>query len=328
MGRALMWIVTGGAGFIGSNLVEELNRRGRDDILIVDYAGKESSNLRGLRFADLLSPAQFIAAVERGALPARITAVLHQGACADTTCTDERYMMDNNVHFSKTALVFALERRIPFVYASSAATYGASLRFEVSPENECPLNLYGRSKLIFDQHVRALLPAAASTVVGLRYFNVYGPREKNKGRMASMVYQLYSQLRESGRARLFEASGGYAAGEQRRDFVFVGDAVDVNLSFAEGPARQGIFNVGTGRARSFNEIVRCLAGRLGLGSGIIDYIPFPQGLREKYQNLTEADLTALRGGGYTKEFTSLEDGIAAAVPVWNRETALNTASTT
>lgn len=323
-----MWIVTGGAGFVGSNLVEELNCRGQDDILIVDYAGKESSNLRGLRFADLLSPDQFITAMERKALPSRVTAILHQGACADTTCTDERYMMDNNVHFSKAALALAIERGVPFVYASSAATYGGSLRFEVSPENERPLNLYGRSKLIFDQHVRALLPSAGSTVVGLRYFNVYGPREKNKGRMASMVYQLYRQLRESGRARLFEASGGYAAGEQRRDFVFVRDAVDVNLFFAEGPARKGIFNVGTGRARSFNQIVRCLAGRLGLGSGVIDYIPFPEGLREKYQNLTEADLSSLRTAGYVREFTSLEDGVAAAVPVWNREPALDTARST
>jgi ADP-L-glycero-D-manno-heptose 6-epimerase len=323
-----MWIVTGGAGFIGSNLVEALNQRGESDILIVDHAGKDSPNLHGLRFADMLPPEGFLTAIERKALPARVAAILHQGACADTTCTDERYMMDNNVHFSKAALGFALERKVPFVYASSAAVYGGSAEFRESPENERPLNLYGRSKLIFDNHVRALLPAAASAVVGLRYFNVYGPREKHKGRMASMVYQLYRQLRESGRARLFEASGGYAAGEQRRDFVSVRDAVDVNLFFAEGPARRGIFNVGTGRARSFNEIVRCLAARLSLGRGEIEYIPFPEGLREKYQNLTQADLSALRAAGYTREFTPLEDGIASAVAAWNSEQVLDSARAT
>jgi ADP-L-glycero-D-manno-heptose 6-epimerase len=312
-----MWIVTGGAGFIGSNLVQTLNARGHAEILVVDRASEDPRNLRGLRFSDLVSPEKFLSALQCKALPARIAGIFHQGACADTTLTDERYMMENNVSFSQSVLSFALERRIPFVYASSAAVYGAGGQFRESPENERPLNLYGRSKLIFDNHVRALLPSALSTVVGLRYFNVYGPREAHKGRMASMVYQLYRQLRETGRARLFEGSGGYAAGEQRRDFVSVRDAVAVNLFFVEGPPRRGIFNVGTGNARSFNEVAQRIIHLLERGE--IEYIPFPEGLREKYQNLTEADLSALRAAGYQEKFTSLEDGLAHAVPFWQSE---------
>ena len=312
-----MWIVTGGAGFIGSNLIAALNRRGETGIFVVDHADRDAPNLKGLRFADLVRPAEFVAALERGALPAKISAILHQGACADTTCTDRTYMMENNVTFSRAVLGFALERKIPLVYASSAAVYGAGRSFREAPENERPLNLYGESKLIFDNTVRPLLPSAASTVAGLRYFNVYGPREAHKGKMASMVYQLYRQLRETGRARLFEGSDGFADGEQRRDFVSVADVVAVNLFLADGPARKGIFNVGTGQSRSFNEVVRCLVARLGGGS--IEYIPFPPGLREKYQSLTQADLSALRAAGYTAPFTPLEDGIAAAVAVWTSE---------
>lgn len=312
-----MWIVTGGAGFIGSNLVEALNARGQADILIVDRAAPDAPNLRGLKFSDLLSPERFLSTLERRALPERISAIFHQGACADTTSTDEPYMMENNVVFSRAVLGFALDRRITFVYASSAAVYGGSSAFRESPENERPLNLYARSKLLFDNHVRGLLPQAASTVAGLRYFNVYGPRESHKGRMASMVYQLYRQLRDTGRARLFEGSGGYSAGEQRRDFVSVRDAVAVNLFFAEGPTRKGIFNVGTGAARSFNDITRYLAHALGRGD--VEYIPFPEGLRAKYQNLTEADLSALRAAGYASNFASLEEGISCCVPIWQSE---------
>ena len=312
-----MWIVTGGAGFIGSNLVQTLNARGHADILVVDRAEKDAVNLRGLRFADLISPETFLEMLARNALSANVQAILHQGACADTTCYDERFMMDNNVAFPTALLEYAMRNRIPFVYASSAATYGASTNFREIPENEQPLNLYGRSKLIFDNHVRPLLASAASTVVGLRYFNVYGPRETQKNRMASMVYQLYKQLCASGQARLFEGSGGYNAGEQRRDFISVADVVRVNLWLAEGPPLKGILNVGTGKARTFNDIARALIHQLGRGE--IQYMPFPPGLREKYQSYTQADLGTLRAAGYADAFTSLEDGIAAALPAWQAE---------
>jgi ADP-L-glycero-D-manno-heptose 6-epimerase len=312
-----MWIVTGGAGFIGSNIVQALNGRGHTDILIVDRQNKDFANLSDLRFADLLQPEEFLEVLGRNVLPDRIEAILHQGACADTTCTDERFMMDNNVSFSKSVLHFAIERKIPLVYASSAAIYGANLNFRESPENEAPLNLYGQSKLIFDNYVRSIFPSISSPVAGLRYFNVYGPRETYKGRMASMIYQLYGQLRRDGRARLFEGSGGFAAGEQRRDFVSVFDVVNVNLFFAGGPIRKGIFNVGTGQARTFNEVVKQLTHSLGRGA--VEYIPFPEGLREKYQSHTQADIAALRASGYKEVFVSLEDGIARAAQVWQTE---------
>jgi ADP-L-glycero-D-manno-heptose 6-epimerase len=235
-------------------------------------------------------------------------ALLHQGACADTTESDGRYMMDNNFTFSKELLHWSLERRIPFVYASSASVYGDSRHCSETPECEGPLNVYAYSKLLFDHYVRRLSPEVGSTVVGLRYFNVYGPRESHKGRMASMVWQLYRQLRGAGVARLFEGTDGYGPGEQRRDFVFVGDAVEVNLFFAEGPPTRGVFNVGTGTSRSFNDIANVLIGRLG--GGRVEYIPFPESLRGKYQSFTESDITRLRAAGYGRAFATLEEGIA------------------
>lgn len=312
-----MWIVTGGAGFIGSNLVQALNARGHADILIVDRSTKDFGNLGDLRFADLVRPEKFVEILHSKTLSGGIEAILHQGACADTTCSDERFMMDNNVSFSKAVLHFAIENKIPLVYASSAAIYGANLNFGETPENEAPLNLYGRSKLIFDNYVRSLLPSISSPVAGLRYFNVYGPRESYKGRMASMIYQLHGQLRRDGRALLFEGSGGMSAGEQRRDFVSVFDVVGVNLFFAGGPLRKGIFNVGTGQARTFNEVVKQLTRFLGKGA--VEYIPFPEGLREKYQSYTQADISALRTAGYADNFLSLEDGIARAAQEWQKE---------
>jgi len=312
-----MLIVTGGAGFIGSNLIQALNRQGHTEILAVDRMNENFRNLCDLRFVDLMHPDEFMQALGRKALPDRVEAIFHQGACADTTCTDGRFMMENNVSFSKALLGFALERKIPMVYASSAAVYGGSSAFVESPENERPLNLYGLSKLVFDNYVRGILPSASSPVIGLRYFNVYGPREAQKGRMASMIYQLYQQLRQHGSARLFEGSGGFAAGEQRRDFVSVADVVRINLFFASGPDRKGIFNAGTGQARTFNDIARRLIHDLGKGD--IEYIPFPDGLREKYQSFTQADITALRAARYAEVFTSLEDGISAAIPAWQTQ---------
>jgi ADP-L-glycero-D-manno-heptose 6-epimerase len=226
-------------------------------------------------------------------------------------------MIENNFTFSKLLLHFALSRKVPLVYASSAAVYGSSNAFAPSRENERPLNLYGLSKLAFDNHVRSIAASSESTVAGLRYFNVYGPRESHKGKMASMVYQLYRQLRTSGRARLFEGTDGYADGEQRRDFVFVNDIVRVNLALAEGPVRNGVFNVGTGQARTFNDVARILIARLGAGA--IDYVPFPKSLAGRYQSFTQADLSALKNSGYNESFSTLENGIAQSVDAWNRE---------
>lgn len=303
-----MHIVTGAAGFVGSNLVRALNERGVRDVLAVDdlSAGDKFRNLADCDLADYLDRAEFRELVRRGAPGLRAEALYHQGACADTTESDGRYMMDNNYTYSKELLHWCLERRVPFVYASSASVYGPARRCAEVPECEGPLNVYAFSKLQFDRYARGL-SGVASTVVGLRYFNVYGPREAHKGRMASMVWQLYQQLKAEGVARLFEGTDGFGPGEQRRDFVYVGDAVAVNLFFGSGPRSRGVFNVGTGAARSFNDAARILIGRLGRGE--VRYVPFPEALRGKYQSFTEADVSRLRDAGYDRPFATLEEGI-------------------
>ena len=312
-----MIILTGGAGFIGSNILGALNFRGVTDVLVVDRLGDNFRNLCDLRFSDFMQPGEFARAIERRIVPDRIEAIFHQGACADTTSDDGRYMIENNFTFSKSILHFALASKVPLVYASSAAVYGSASAFAPSAENERPLNLYALSKLAFDNHVRAVAAKSESTVVGLRYFNVYGPRESHKGNMASMVYQLYRQLKTSGRARLFKGTDGYADGEQRRDFVFVDDVVRVNLALAEGPLRSGIFNVGTGESRSFNDAAKIIIAELGAGE--IEYVPFPENLAGRYQSFTQAELSALRGAGYSAPFSSLENGIAQSIKAWDQE---------
>jgi ADP-L-glycero-D-manno-heptose 6-epimerase len=304
-----MLIVTGGAGFIGSNVVKELNRRGRTDILVVDNLERSEKfrNLSDLVIQDYLDKRTFRAMLDAGTFDLPVEAIIHNGACSDTMEGDGRYMLDNNFGDAKAVLHHALAKSIPLVYASSAATYGASPSFEPIPANERPLNVYGYSKLLFDQYVRHLMPEIRSTVVGLRYFNVYGPREDHKGRMMSVLHQLLRQLKETGVCRLFEGTEGYGHGEQVRDFVFVGDIVDISLHFAQSRAIQGIFNAGTGQARSFNAIAQTLIDHLGRGR--IEYIPFPDELRGKYQSFTQADILSLRAAGYTKAFTPLEEGI-------------------
>jgi ADP-L-glycero-D-manno-heptose 6-epimerase len=304
-----MHIVTGAAGFVGSNIVRGLNARGVRDILAVDdlQDGDKFRNLRDCDIADYMDRAEFRDFVRRGSPGLDVTAVLHQGACADTTESDGRYMMDNNFTLSKELLHWALGRRAPFVYASSASVYGMARLCAEAPECESPLNVYAYSKLLFDRYVRRLLPSLSSTVVGLRYFNVYGPRESHKGRMASMVSQLRDQLARTGVARLFQGTDGFADGEQRRDFVYVGDAVSVNLFFAGEGVKKGVFNVGTGQSRSFNDIARILIDRLGRGE--IQYVPFPDSLRGKYQSFTESDISLLRASGYGRPFTPLEEGV-------------------
>jgi ADP-L-glycero-D-manno-heptose 6-epimerase len=320
-------IVTGGAGFIGSNLVHELNRAGERDILVVDnfalgtHAAMDKDlpapkflNLAGAQYADYMDKREFRAALKAGHFEnTKMRAILHQGACSNTLEDDGRYMMDNNFTYSKELLHFALDRKIPMVYASTAAVYGASTSFAVDSTNERPLNVYGYSKLVFDNYVRRLAPEMKSTVVGLRYFNVYGPREQHKGRMASVIHHFTKQLKETGTIRMFEGSGGYSDGEQRRDFVFVKDLARMNMFFAcllsEGPKRQlhAVINAGTGEARTFKAVAEALMQVHGQGN--IDYIPFPGDLKNRYQHFTQADVSGLRTAGYNAPFTKLEEGV-------------------
>jgi ADP-L-glycero-D-manno-heptose 6-epimerase len=237
----------------------------------------------------------------------RVTAFFHEGACADTTERDGRYMLDANFETSKEVFLWCQARKIPLIYASSAAVYGASSDFREGGDGEQPLNVYGWSKLVFDQWLRRRWNDVTAPVVGLRYFNVYGPREAHKGRMASVVHHFSRQIAESGKVRLFGGSHGYADGEHRRDFVFVEDIVRVNLWAANGAGRSGIFNVGTGKSRSFNEIAHAVIG--WHGHGTIEYIPMPSDLAGAYQAFTQAELTALRRAGYDAAFAAIEDGV-------------------
>jgi ADP-L-glycero-D-manno-heptose 6-epimerase len=314
-------IVTGGAGFIGSNLVQQLNHAGEKNILVVDnlaaspnLSGPKFLNLAGAEYADYMDKKEFRAAMKCGDFEgAKVRAILHQGACSNTLEDDGRYMMDNNFTYSKELLHFALEHKIPFVYASTAAVYGASTEFKEVPANERPLNVYGYSKLVFDNYVRRILPDVRSTVVGLRYFNVYGPREQHKGRMASVIHHFTRQLKDTGTIRMFEGSGGYGNGEQRRDFVFVKDLARINMFFGgllpDSPRKpsHAIVNAGTGEARTFKAVAEALMQVHGQGK--IEYIPFPGDLKNRYQHYTQADVAGLRAACYAAPFTALEDGV-------------------
>jgi ADP-L-glycero-D-manno-heptose 6-epimerase len=306
-----MIIVTGGAGFIGSNLVRRLNERDIYDILVVDELsnGRKMFNLADCRIVDYLEKDDFLKRLRAGSAIKRDTrAVLHNGACSTTTEWDGRYMMETNFEFSKQLLHSCLEHAVPLIYASSAAVYGAGTEFRVSPECEHPINVYAFSKLVFDQYVRQILPDPGSQVVGLRYFNVYGPGEAHKGGMASVAWHLHNQLAEGDEVRLFSGSDGYADGEQRRDFIHVDDIVNINFWAMDNPGASGIFNAGTGRSQTFKEVAQAVIDWHGRGR--IKYIPFPDHLKGSYQSFTEADISGLREAGYDADFLTVQQGIA------------------
>ncbi len=308
-----MIIVTGGAGFIGSNLVKALNERSINDILIVDNLEKSGKhkNLNTLEFTDYCDKRDFFNKIEN-LKGLKIEAVFHQGACSDTMETNGRYMMENNYEFSKLLLEFCIRNNSRFIYASSASVYGDGKKgFKESRNFEYPLNIYAYSKFLFDQYVRKLLHNSPIQIAGLRYFNVYGSQETHKGRMASTVFQFHNQILKDGIIRLFEGSENF-----KRDFIFVQDVVDVNLYFFGHPEKSGIFNCGTGRAESFLKIAETMKG-LYKKNVQIQFVPFPEELEGKYQAFTEADLSNLRQAGFVKDFTSMVDGIRAYVRVLN-----------
>lgn len=302
-----MIIVTGAAGFIGSNLVRGLNARGHTDVLVVDDLenGDKHRSLNSLAFTDFVDYREFLGRLGDFG---KVDAILHQGACSDTMESDGRYMMSTNYEYSKTLLAHCEAKGVPFLYASSASVYGnGDDGFREDPACEYPLNVYAFSKFLFDRWVRPRLASAKSQVLGLRYFNVYGPQENHKGRMASVIYHFHNQIAEGGKMRLFEGSEDF-----RRDFIFVDDVVAMNLHFLES-GKSGIYNCGTGKAESF----------LALGEAVqrqydgaeIDRIPFPESLVGKYQAYTQADTTNVRAAGFDQEFTSLEDGVKAYTDV-------------
>ncbi|QDX31714.1 ADP-glyceromanno-heptose 6-epimerase [Dickeya poaceiphila] len=308
-----MIIVTGGAGFIGSNIVKALNDDGYRDILVVDNLkdGTKFVNLVDLDIADYMDKEDFIASIVAGDDLGDIDAIFHEGACSSTTEWDGKYMMDNNYQYSKEVLHYCLERGIPFLYASSAATYGGRTdNFVENRQYEQPLNVYGYSKFLFDQYVRDILPQADSQICGFRYFNVYGPRESHKGSMASVAFHLNNQINQGENPKLFAGSENF-----KRDFVYVGDVAAVNLWFWQHNV-SGIFNCGTGRAESFQAVADAVLAWHNKGS--VEYIPFPEKLKGRYQAYTQADLTNLRAAGYDKPFKTVAEGVADYLTWLNR----------
>lgn len=297
-----MIVVTGGAGFIGSNIVKGLNEQGHKNILVVDDLtdGTKFSNLVDLDIADYMDKDEFISLVISGE-DMDIDVIFHQGACSSTTEWDGKFMMENNYQYSKDLLDYCLDLDIPFLYASSAATYGGrSDNFIEDRAYEKPLNVYGYSKFLFDQYVRQVLPKAKSQVCGFRYFNVYGPRETHKGSMASVAFHLNEQITKGEKPKLFAGSDNF-----KRDFIYVSDVVDVNLWFWKNKV-SGIFNCGTGRAESFQTVADAVVNYHRKGE--IDYIPFPDNLKGRYQSFTQADLTKFRETGCPIEFKTVTEG--------------------
>jgi ADP-L-glycero-D-manno-heptose 6-epimerase len=332
-------VVTGAAGFIGSNIIAGLNARGISNIIAVDELtqGDKFRNLADLQIADYVDADTFYASFAKQHY-GKVDAVFHEGACSDTMEHNGKYMMQNNYELTRQLFAAAQAQGTRLLYASSAATYGGSDTFKESPEYEKPLNVYGYSKLLFDQYARRALGAqlenAKTQVVGFRYFNVYGPREQHKGRMASVAFHQFHQFNKEGKVKLFGEYGGYAPGAQMRDFISVDDVVAVNLWFLDHPEKSGIFNLGTGRAQPFNDVAHSVISTLNGSSTaansvaasaitqgnsaqadckLIEYVPFPDALRGKYQCYTQADMTALRATGCDHVFADVQTGVSRYV---------------
>jgi ADP-L-glycero-D-manno-heptose 6-epimerase len=324
-------VVTGAAGFIGSNIIKGLNARGLNDIIAVDdlRQGDKFRNLAALQIADYVDADTFYDEFAGGHY-GQVEAIFHEGACSDTMEQDGKYMMANNYALSRDLFLACQKRGSRLLYASSAATYGGSSTFREEPAFEHPLNVYGYSKLLFDQRMRRecgsqferTKAGRTHQVVGFRYFNVYGPQEQHKGRMASVAFHQFNQFQLEGRVKLFGEYGGYAAGGQMRDFVYIDDVVAVNLWFFDNPAQSGIFNLGTGHAQPFNDVAISVVNTLleqrgeailsleeAVTRGLIEYVDFPDALRGKYQSYTQADLSALRATGCKHAFADVQTGV-------------------
>ncbi len=309
-----MIIVTGGAGFIGSNIVKELNEKGIDEILIVDNLenSEKHRNLNRLEFLDFIDKRDFIENLSKFQ-GLNIEVIFHQGACSNTMEYNGRYMMENNYNYSKKLLHFAMDNKIRFIYASSASVYGTGKNgFREIKECEYPLNIYAFSKFLFDQYVRRIIDNAEVQIVGLRYFNVYGPQENHKGKMASVVFHFHNQILKEGKIKLFEGSENF-----KRDFIHVKDVINVNMFFFENLDKKGIFNCGTGKARSFLDIAKIMQQLYDIDIKV-EFIPFPEQLKGKYQTFTEANLTNLRKAEYQNSFTELEIGVKEYVQILKR----------
>ena len=330
-------VVTGAAGFIGSNLIQGLNARGINDIIAVDdlTMGDKFKNLADLQIADYVDADDFYELFAEGAF-GDVEAVFHEGACSDTMELDGKYMMDNNYTVSCELFQACQDQGTRLLYASSAATYGGSSTFNEAPEFEKPLNVYGYSKLLFDQRLRRELGPnfqnTSNQVAGFRYFNVYGPREQHKGRMASVAYHQFNQFISDGKVKLFGEYGGYSAGGQMRDFVFIDDVVAVNLWFFDHPDQSGIFNLGTGKAQPFNDVAISVVNALrksrneaalsieeAVRGCLIYYIEFPPALVGKYQSYTQADMSALRAAGCNHAFSDVQTGVSEYMHWLNRK---------
>ncbi len=328
-----MILVTGAVGFIGSNLVHALNRRDGARVFAVDNLSVPAKfvNVVDAEIADYMQKQDFLERLQKGEFKGKFSAVFHQGACSDTMEHDGHYMMQNNFRYSVALFEYCQQEKIPFIYASSAAVYGGGQVFSEERENERPLNIYGYSKFLFDQYVRQFWAdngKGGAPVVGMRYFNVYGPRESHKGRMASVPLHQYRQFLENGKVQLFGAYDGYANGEQKRDFVYIDDVIDVNLHFLD-TSNSGIYNVGTGRAQPFNDIALAVVNSLKQGDGtlsldelvaqkLLDYVAFPDALKGKYQSFTQANIAKLREAGFKQEFKDVQAGVSAYI-AWLRK---------